>query len=97
MDVFNSPEVVSHFIHLGMPEGDVYDILDPLPIAIIPVDRLPARETGWLRATAASASLSLGDRFCLAPAKRVGLPAWTADAAWASIADAVGITTVIMR
>jgi ribonuclease VapC len=97
MGVFNHAEVVSHFIHLGMPAADVDDMLDPLPMTIIPADKLLAREAGRLRATTASAGLSLGDRFCLALARRDGVPAWTTDKAWASIADAVGVETVIIR
>ena len=95
--VINYAEVVSHFIHLGMPAGDVDDMLDPLPMVIIPADKLLARDAGRLRAATASAGLSLGDRFCLALARREGLPAWTADKAWAAIADAVGVETVIIR
>jgi ribonuclease VapC len=97
MSVFNYAEVVSHFIHLGMPGADVDDMLDPLPMAIIPADKLLAREAGRLRAMTASAGLSLGDRFCQALARREGLPAWTADKALTSIADAVGVETVIIR
>jgi len=97
MGVFNYAEVVSHFIHLGMPAADVDDMLDPLPMTIIPADKLLARDAGRLRAATASAGLSLGDRFCLALARREGVPAWTADKAWASIADATGVETVIIR
>jgi PIN domain nuclease of toxin-antitoxin system len=75
MGVFNYAEVVSHFIHLGMPEADVDDMLDPLPITIIPADELLARDEGRLRAATASAGLSLGDRFCLALARREHVPA----------------------
>jgi PIN domain nuclease of toxin-antitoxin system len=97
MGVFNYAEVVSHFIHLGMPEADVDDMLDPLPMTIIPANKLLAREAGRLRAATAGAGLSLGDRFCLALAKHEGVPAWTADKAWASIAHAAGVEIVIIR
>lgn len=97
MGVINYAEVVSHFTHLGMPAADIDAMLDPLPMAIIPADRLLARDAGRLRAVTASAGLSLGDRFCLALARRDGLPAWTADKAWASIAAAAGVETVIIR
>jgi PIN domain nuclease of toxin-antitoxin system len=97
MGVFNYAEVVSHFVHLGMPAADVDDMLDPLPMTIIPADKLLARDAGRLRAATASAGLSLGDRFCLALARRECVPAWTADKAWASIVDATGVETVIIR
>jgi PIN domain nuclease of toxin-antitoxin system len=97
MGVFNYAEVVSHFIHLGMPAVEVDDMLNPLPMTIIPADKLLARDAGRLRTATASAGLSLGDRFCLALAKREGVPAWTADKAWASVVDATSVETVIIR
>ncbi|MEN3177177.1 MAG: hypothetical protein ABF812_16325 [Gluconobacter cerinus] len=41
--------------------------------------------------------LSHGDRACLALAKKMGLPAVTADRAWAEIADAIGVEVVLIR
>jgi PIN domain nuclease of toxin-antitoxin system len=49
------------------------------------------------RFTTADAGLSLGDRFCLALALRDGLPAWTADKAWRTIADAAKVKVVLIR
>lgn len=95
--VFNYAEVVSHFIRLGMPTQGIDAMLDPLPLTIEPADKALARVAGGLRAITAEAGLSLGDRFCLALALRNGLPAWTADAAWKDIADAVGVEVVTIR
>ena len=36
--------------------------------------------------------LSLGDRYCLALAKREGIPAWTAEHRWPDIATAADVT-----
>lgn len=97
MSVVNYAEVVSHFIHAGMPEREVDAMLDPLPIALVPVDKALAQIAGRLRAATATAGLSLGDRFCLALARRDGLPAWTSDAQWRTIADAVEVKVVAIR
>jgi PIN domain nuclease of toxin-antitoxin system len=75
----NYAEVVTHFIHLGMPEREVDAMLDPLPMTIVPTDKALAQLAGRLRAVTADDGLSLGDRFCLALARRDGLPAWTSD------------------
>jgi PIN domain nuclease of toxin-antitoxin system len=40
--------------------------------------------------------LSLGDRFCLALAKRLGAPAYTADKAWKDIASDAGAKVVVI-
>jgi PIN domain nuclease of toxin-antitoxin system len=44
-----------------------------------------AIEVGRLRPPTREAGLSLGDRACLALARRLGVPAYTADATWASV------------
>lgn len=95
--VFNFAEVISHFIRLGMPPREVDIMLHPLPVAIVPADVELARAAGRLRAETAEAGLSLGDRFCLALARRDGLPAWTADKQWCAVADAVGVEIILIR
>ena len=95
--VFNYAEVVSHFIHAGMPEREVDAMLDPLPMHIVPADRALAQVAGRLRAVTAKAGLSLGDRFCLALAQREGLTAWTADTAWTVIADILAVRIFSIR
>lgn len=97
MGVFNDAEVVSHFIYLSMPIEEVDAMLHPLPITDVPADLALAREAGRLRVLTAEAGLSLGDRCCLAPARRERRPAWTADRAWSRIADIVGGEVTIIR
>lgn len=93
----NYAEVVSHFIHVGMPERDVDAMLDPLPMTIVPVDKALAQLAGRLRAVTAAAGLSLGDRVCLALARRDGVPAWTSDLEWKRVADAAQVKVVTVR
>jgi PIN domain nuclease of toxin-antitoxin system len=93
----NYAEVVSHFIHAGMPEQEIDAMLDPLPMVVVPVDKALARLAGRLRGVTAEAGLSLGDRVCLALAQRDGLPAWTSDQAWRKVADATGVKVVAIR
>ena len=64
---------------------------------MVPADDGLAWEAGGLRSVTASAGLSLGDRFCLALAKRVGAPAYTADKAWRDIAGDAGAKVVVIR
>jgi PIN domain nuclease of toxin-antitoxin system len=97
MSVFNYAEVVSYFTYAGMDQYDIDAMLDPLPVELVPADKDLARLAGHLRGPTVSAGLSLGDRFCLALAKRKGLPAWTADKEWKRIAGAVGVEVVVIR
>lgn len=93
----NYAEVVSHFVHAGMPPEEVEAMLKPLPMTVVPVDQALATLTGRLRGVTADAGLSLGDRFCLALARRDGLPAWTGDQGWKKIAEAAEVKVVTIR
>lgn len=97
MSVVNFSEVVSHFVHNGMPPNEVDAMLKPLPIALVPANLEMARIAGHLRASTAAAGLSLGDRFCLALALVEKLPAWTADRQWSAIAEKVEVEVVVIR
>lgn len=97
MSSVNYAEVVSHFIHAGMPPEQVDAMLRPLPMTIVEADQALATIAGRMRAVTAEAGLSLGDRFCLALARRDGLPALTADKQWRTVADAAGVTVSVIR
>ena len=93
----NYAEVVSHFIHAGMPAEQIDAMLRPLPMSVVEADRPLATLAGRLRSVTAEAGLSLGDRFCLALARRDGLPALTADRQWRTVAEAAGVTVSVIR
>ncbi|MBB3589459.1 PIN domain-containing protein (plasmid) [Sphingomonas sp. AAP5] len=93
----NQAEVISHFVHLGAPLDDVRMMLGALPYTVVPADDSLAWEAGSLRAATANAGLSLGDRFCLALARRLGVSAYTADRAWKDVAGETAIKVVIIR
>lgn len=93
----NQAEVVSHFVHIGAPIEEVRAMLGVLPYTIVPADDQLTWEAGSLRAATATAGLSLGDRFCLALAKRLGVVAYTADKAWRDIASEAATKVVIIR
>ena len=97
MSAVNFAEVVSHFIHAGMPPDEVDAMLAPLPLIIVDADAALARTAGRLRQATSEAGLSLGDRFCLALAARDRLPAWTADRQWRTISNRIDAEVVIIR
>lgn len=79
----NLSEVVAKLLETGMPGDEVEDILGGLGLQVRPFDEAAAWSAGALRPGTKKAGLSLGDRACLALAKELGLPALTADTAWA--------------
>ena len=66
-----------------------------LDVTVEPFDLADARTTAELRPHTRHAGLSLADRSCLALARRLGLPALTADHAWATLD--VGVTIELIR
>lgn len=93
----NQAEVISHFVHLGAPIEDVQAMLGALPYTVVAADDALAWEAGSLRAVTASVGLSLGARFCLALAKRLGVAVHTADKGWRDIAAEAGVKVVAVR
>lgn len=94
---FNLAEVISHFVRLGAPIEEVRLMLEGLPLRVMPADDALAWEAGALRGVTAEAGLSLGDRFCLALAKREGAVAYTADQAWKGVAAAAMVKVTVIR
>jgi len=93
----NYAEVVSHYAKLGVERGDIEQMLSPLPIQIVDIDPELAVDSGMLRYTTHTAGLSLGDRFCLALAKREKRPALTADRPWKALAEPLNIEIILIR
>jgi ribonuclease VapC len=93
----NQAEVISHFVQLGAPLEDIRAMLGAVPYIVVPADDALTWEAGGLRSVTASAGLSLGDRFCLALAKRLGVSAYTADKVWKDVAGNAGVKVVIIR
>ena len=91
----NLAEVVGKLIDKGLsPEAAVATAWE-LPCEVAPFDRETALAAGALRAETRPYGLSLGDRACLALARREGLPVLTADRAWAQVE--VGVEIRMLR
>lgn len=97
MTTVNLAEVVSHYAKLGAGRHDIEALLRHLPIQLIPADSTLSYEAGLLRSVTLDGGLSLGDRYCLALAKREGLPALTAERRWPQIAGAAGVMIELIR
>lgn len=64
-------------------------------VQIVPFGAADAEFAGDLHAATRAAGLSLADRACLALARRLGVPAVTADRAWADLD--IGVDVVCVR
>jgi len=93
----NLSEVMAVLVRDGMPASEAAAIIADLPAEVVDLTLDIALSAGALIAMTRRAGLSLGDRICLALAKREGLPAVTADTVWATVADTVGVTVQLVR
>ncbi len=93
----NLTEIVSHYAKLGASRRDIEAVLWPLPVRVVPIDAGLSYDAGMLRKLTLRGGLSIGDRYCLALAKRQGLTALTAERRWPDIAAASGVMVEVIR
>ena len=91
----NLGEVAQKLVDRPVDDATIGLMLGRLAAVIEPFNQEDALQAGlWRRATR-SRGLSLGDRACLALGKRLGLPVYTADRAWAELD--LGVEVVLIR
>jgi PIN domain nuclease of toxin-antitoxin system len=95
MSAINVAEVVSKLSERGFSPEAIGDAVAAFAFERIDFDTTLALEAGLLRAPTRHLGLSLGDRACLALARRLGLPAITADRNWARAS--VGVTVQVIH
>ena len=89
-------EVVAKLSEAGMPEEAIRDALQGLPLTIHPFDTDQAYEAGLLPTNSKRVHLSLGDKGCLSLARKLDIPAITADKAWDRLPVGVGVTVEVI-
>jgi PIN domain nuclease of toxin-antitoxin system len=90
-------EVAGYYARNGVAERDIRLLLDALEIERVVFDEDLAYGAAMLLPQTKTAGLSLGDRACLALARRLGVTALTADPAWQSLARPLGIAIEVIR
>lgn len=93
----NLAEVGTRLLRKGMPADRAAGMLTELPLIIVDVTLDLAIEAALLWTLAKHFGLSLGDRICLALAKREGRAAVTADRKWAEAASDIGAQVLLFR
>ncbi|MFI4935852.1 MAG: PIN domain-containing protein [Caulobacterales bacterium] len=90
----NFAEIITKLIDRGVSADDARDAAFQLRCEIVPVDEERAAAAGVLHALTRRKGVSLGDRFCLALAEELGLPALTADRRWRDLDIGVEVTLI---
>jgi ribonuclease VapC len=94
MSSVNLCEVLTKTVDDGGAVNDVVGRLYELGIEFIEFDDISGTEAADLREKTRAHGLSLGDRACLALAKRLGGVALTADRAWAEVDAGVAVELI---
>ena len=97
ISAINLQEIVSKAVGKGVPVEGISELIAALRLDVQPLDQNLALAAGLMRDATKRVGLSHGDRACLALAKKLDLPAVTADRAWAEIAEAIGVEVVLIR
>lgn len=93
----NYSDVVSKLVDRGLPPDDVVSDMSDLGIPVLDIDRELGEIAARMRTSTRRIGLSLGDRMCLALAKKLDVEAVTTDKAWAQIASEIGVSVVVVR
>ena len=96
MSTVNFAEVVTKYVLRGRV-AEAERLRDELPVMFVPVDEDLAVQAAMMAAAGKPFGLSLGDRICLALARRTGMPALTADRIWLDAAGTLGVTVEAIR
>ena len=96
MATINFAEVATKYVLRGAI-AQVERLRNELPVTMVPVDEELAVQAALMAGIAKPFGLSMGDRICLALARRTGLPALTADRSWLQVASVLGVTVEAIR
>lgn len=92
----NVAEVLTRFVRDGLDSDALWERLRRSNLRLLPFTSSNAAAAARLAPLVQPWGLSLGDRACLVTAEAHGLPAVTADRAWASLND-IGIEIRLIR
>ena len=90
MTTVNVCEVIGKLVERGMPENEVGAVVEDLGLTQVDFDEELARLAGFMKPLTRSIGASIGDRACLALARRQALrggrpTVYTAESAWARL------------
>ena len=85
LSAVNAAEVAAKLVDGGLDAEGAGQSLERLGARVVPFEAADVVPVAHIRLATRAAGLSLGDRACLALARRLGWPALTADRQWRDI------------
>ncbi len=93
----NASEFIRKLEQYGDDGERAFEKLEQIGLTLHEIERVDAYEAAAIYRTTKPFGLSLGDRFCLALARRTGAEVYTADIAWLDVADELGLEIHAIR
>ena len=93
----NQAEIIAKALDRGGTPDAIRTLLAELSYSVIDIKAEDGVQAGLMRLVTRTAGLSLGDRLCLAVAQRLKARVFTADRAWLSVAQALGLEVCCIR
>ncbi|MCG8273942.1 type II toxin-antitoxin system VapC family toxin [Aquamicrobium sp. NLF2-7] len=90
-------ETMANLVRRDVDRQSAVEVIEALGLEVHPLDFDLAIDAGDLITSTRSKGLSHGDRACLALARKLRLPAVTADTAWSSVAEDVEVEVSLIR
>ena len=92
----NVSEVLARMVRDGEEIAEARKAIEVLRLDVVPFNEEYAYEAGGLIAITKDYGLSLGDRACLATARKLKLPVFTSDRQWAKV-KRLGVAIHLIR
>ncbi len=93
----NHAEIISRCLDRGVAADVVETLLRELGYRVVELSPADGAQAGLLRPLTRRWGLSLGDRLCLAVARRLRIPVLTADRPWLELAAPLGLDIRCIR
>jgi PIN domain nuclease of toxin-antitoxin system len=91
----NLSEVVTRLVRQNWTEAEIRESIGRFELRVDETPELVAWDAGLMSRVTSAFGLSLGDRYCLALARHLGLPVLTADRVWSQLD--LGVEVVVCR
>ena len=93
----NQTEIISKALDRGLDRPTIEAALTDLNYEVVDCTAQDGVQAGWMRTATRALGLSLGDRLCLATARRIQAQVLTADRPWTDAAKALKLRIHCIR
>ncbi len=93
----NQSEVIAKILDSGVEAEAITTMMGQLAYTVIDITAEDGEFSGWMRNQTRTIGMSVGDRLCLAAAKRLKTAVLTSDRPWLTMAQPLGLDIRCIR